>query len=528
MTSDLATLRATRDALLQEMEAAAIEAELRSLDLARRQALPEAWGDTINTREYLSDGLGLSNFGTSEGVDRQARPEDRRNGDNAPIWRTETEHLKILGACRMLAENSEVALGALENLTNYIIGDGLSYTFSAKVAGESGETRALASRAQAIADRWIEFNSWSGDLERETFRRSRRDGEVVLALFPGRVPELRVVDSPWLTEPDRPRRLEEYLGEPAPFDWKYGIATPHLNTAAARYYFVQWYGYDGDDAWDALPARRVVSITLNTDREVKRGLSDLYPVYRVLEKADRLLGNTLDGASNQAAISYIREHAPGVRNDQIEAFVSARTDVRQTETTPTGTRTRRGREIKPNTVVDLRNGAKYHAGPMGQPRGQAYLDVVQGALRLAGIRWQMAEYMISGDASNGNFASTLVAEAPFTKSSEAKQSFYCRRYADLIWAVVAMEHETGNFPYPVHVAKRYLDLSVSGPEVAVRNRLEDHQIRREEAEAGILSRETWSAEAGRDFEVEQSQGAAPAPGPAPGPAPVFESWRGYP
>ncbi len=172
--------------------------------------------------------------------------------------------------------------------------------------------------------------------------------------------------------------------------------------------------------------------------------------------------------------------------------------------------------MRPGTRVDIKAGAKYHAGPLGTPRGQSYLDIVQAALRLVGVRWQMPEYMISGDASNNNFSSTLVSEAPFTKSSEAKQTFYCRKYQELMWKVLAMAYQAGLFELPPRRAQQYLSLTCTGPDIAVRDKLEDHTIRKEEHQAGLLSLDTWAAETGRDLADEQEKGAEPQVMPGTG------------
>ena len=51
-----------------------------------------------------------------------------------------------------------------------------------------------------------------------------------------------------------------------------------------------------------------------------------------------------------------------------------------------------------------------------------HVQIVQAGLRALGNRWDMPEYMISGDSSNANYASTLVSGAPFVTGIEWEQS----------------------------------------------------------------------------------------------------------
>ena len=542
--------------LRTRVESARLEAELARLQSAtnamsllasyvgspqqqpRHRSVSEAWGDRVDPTEYLRDGRGMSYFGELANY-AIARPEDRAHGDNYPFWRTEAEHREIVGQARIITGVSEVAMSVVENLCNYIIGGGFSYEWTPRERWASdSETLQWISTIEHITQSFDEANDFAEVAERELFCRSRRDGGFFAALiYRGGIDvELRQVDTTQVTEPDAKAQLEEYLQLPVGLCWRYGVATVPNNTARVFGYFVQWSG--GSEDWDFFPPSRMVHLKLNVDREVKRGMSDFYPVQDNLRRGDKLLGNTLEGAAVQAAIAFIREHADGVSRDTIQDLVADAADAAITAVTQKGTTQQRNiRHYRPGTVFDVTNGMKYHAGPLGSPNGPRFVEVVQAALRMVGIRWSMPEYMISGDASNNNFASTLVAESPFTKSAEAKQSQYVRKFKELRWKViqaVAENTRAGILP-PVSELRKRIELTVTPPEIAVRNRLEEHQIRAEEHEAGILSRDTWAAEAGRDYEEERAKMAnEPAPTPSVrrlmrSPMEVVaEHWSGYP
>lgn len=523
-------LRGKLESVTLRAQIAAVESALRMADTSARyvpRPIQEAWGDTVDRTEYLRDGNGLSYFGELAGGRRLSQASDRRDGDNVPFWQTETELAYIRGVARVLATVDEVAIGALDNLTNYAIGQGFAYKVVPRDE-TSIDAAQLATRVQAFVDRFLDANDFACEGEREFFQSSRRDGEVCLALEHrgGALVEIVPVDPGAVTEPDSPHMLSAYGRLPdVPLSWKYGIATRENRTHRPLAYFVEWASGNGQD-WDLYGAESFEHVRLNVDRAVKRGLSDYYAVYRNLERAGKLLGNTMEGASVQAAIAYIREHAAGATVDTITDLVQSRADIRRTD--PATGKTRNIAKVKPGTVVDVTSGMKYHAGPMGSPNGPAFVEIVQAGLRMTGIRWTMPEYMISGDASNANFSSTLVSESPFVKATESRQQVYVRAYRRLVWKAVCMV-ATKTTLFGANVTPRVLDelleLQVDAPEAAVRNRLEEHTIRKEEHAAGILSLQTWATEANRDLAAEQRLGAKPAPPP---PAPTVFGGVGQP
>lgn len=527
----VASLQEQVQTLRLQREAAALRSSLRAHDLLSRRVIREGWGDMVDPTEYLRDGAGMSYFGDLSHAPQISRPEDRLNGDNVPFWNAESQIATIRGICRHIAATDETAIGVLESLTNYVVGVGFGY--EASPVDESGPARQAAAWVQSIIDSVNECNGWEGELERELFQRSHRDGEIFVGLHHrgGSRVELRIVDPSFVTEPADKRRLEDYLGIGHGLDWKYGVAAQPHNPAAVLGYFVSWYGQASD--WDFYSPATMVHLKLNVDREVKRGLSDFFAVYQNLERAERLLGNTLEGAAVQAAIAYIREHADGTTRTDIEDLITEAADSYvDTPRRSGGTTRRQIRYRPPGTVEDVTAGYKYHAGPLGDSRrGSAYLDVVQGAMRKVGVRWSLPEYMISGDASNGNFSSTLVAESPMTKAAEAKQMVYVRAYREVMWKAAALvASKTGR---DIRQIKRLVEINVDPPAIAVRDRLQDHTIRQEEHAAGILSLETWAAEAGRDLVSEQSRGARPLPTPIAASIPesiipAYQRWAGYP
>lgn len=517
--------------LRQAVELEELEIRRRTLALERRAIgdaetlmtwVPESWGDRVDPAERT---LGWSDFGTNAGGAVVAQTTDRRNGDFLPWWQTEVEIMQMVAFARDLAYGTEVGRSLVESLANYVIGDGFTYN----VTPTDPDAARWAAIAQSIIDEMLEANGFDFCGEREVFEASRIDGEAFIGLTHrcGRQVDLRIVSSPMVVEPVDPRRLEEYLNLGYGLCWKYGIAAEPNRSDRTYGAFVS--SPSNDEDWEFYPSERLVHIKLNTPRDVKRGMSDFYPVDGTARRGNRLLANTIEGASVQAAIAYIRQHAPGVGKDGIARFVSGMTDKTVSGTNIPGgnERDRNISRYRPGTVHDVTNGTTYTAGPMGSPNGPRFVEVVQAALRMVGLRWQMPEYMISGDASNGNFASTVVAESPFVKGAEARQMTYKRAFRELCWKAIRLvacrTNLFGGASY--RELRAAFDIAVNGPDIAVRDRAIETGRRQTLASAGILSLPTWASEEGYDLDEERAQGATPAQPAAP-PAPPAP--RNYP
>jgi hypothetical protein len=167
------------------------------------------------------------------------------------------------------------------------------------------------------------------------------------------------------------------------------------------------------------------------------------------------------------------------------------------------TQTRYAERFRPRTIKDIPAGAKYLAGPMGQSNAPDYINVIQSALRDVGVRWAMPEYMVSGDASNGNYSSTLVAESPFVKSATVEQKVNGKKYKLILWQVIRNACEAGVIKYNYRDVCKLIDINVEYPDIAARNLLDETTRREKEHAAGVLSLRTWAKESGRDFDAEQ-------------------------
>lgn len=424
---------------------------------------------------------------------------DRVEGRNEPFFRDETEHAEIRGDGRMLANQNEAGIGIRNLLTNFTIGTGYKYKYSAKDDSDS----ALAEFCQEWDDEFSERVNWRTK-EREAHQRSIPDGEWLLKLepLPGGRTDCLYREPDALTEPNRPMEMSEVVGEIA-LDWTFGVATPIGRPHEPIVYFIDLTGDQRD--WELVQPQFMVHGKRNVVENVKRGMSDYFPVSASLRRADKILRNTGEGAALQSAIAWIREHPPGTTGTQILNLGSGKTELEINRTTPEGIlRTHRFQRYLPGTILDVKGGTSYKPGPMGE--GTVFVDVGEAMLRYAAFRWAIPEGLMSAVSSDANFAAQLVLESPFVKCIETEQVGYEDKYRETKWKMLAIAMRAGRMNKfgvrSLGQLKSRVVMNVTKPRVSVRNKLEETQISSVLHQFGLLSSQTWSQkeELDRDHE----------------------------
>ena len=438
---------------------------------------------------------------------------DRQRGRNYPVYECEDDLQAIRGDARLLANENEAGIGAKQTLYNFTIGTGLKYDVSLKKKVSPRGNVRLVNRVQDWIDEFIERTNWVLP-EKEMHGRCIEDGEPFLELVPiggGRCePLFHEADA--ITEPHDKNMANDYIGAYS-LDWLFGVGTPIGRPSKPEAYFVDLSGDQND--WDIVPEERMIHAKRNVVDNCKRGVSDYYPVASSLRRADKVLRNTGDGAALQSAIAWIREHPPGTTGSQVLSLGTGKTEYEYNRPTLEGnTRTHRQQVYLPGTILDVRNGQQYKPGPMGSG-STTFIDVSGAILRYVGLRWNIPEFMISGDTGNTNFASILVAESPFVKAMESEQIYFANVFREVMWKMLGVAARAGVFAgagiYTRRQLQERLKLEVQVPRVSVRNRLEETKIRSILFEYGLLSGPTWATREELSYEHEQEQRQAQMP-----------------
>jgi hypothetical protein len=239
----------------------------------------------------------------------------------------------------------------------------------------------------------------------------------------------------------------------------------------------------------------------NVDANVKRGVPLYFPVRKNLRRVEKLLRNMSAVAEIQSAIALIRKHRSALRGG-VEQFVSDQTVAAGTHAL--SGKPRRLSQYAPGTILDAPAGLEYDFPAAGIDASNFVL-VLQAELRAIASRLVMPEFMFTSDASNSNYASTLVAEGPAVKMFERLQAALKNDDCRVMWRVLENAAAAGRLPHDVC---RRVELQITLPSLHVRDQLREAQIEKMAFEKGILSPQTWSQRLGLDYDHEQKNLAA--------------------
>lgn len=519
-----------RDALSAELESLRIQAEVLALrdevelrsferNIVRRHPAYESSGGDVVVQRFAGDLRNLQ--GMHREIPYQAFSSGRRarqNGEHGPWVRNEQDLAILRDLSRWLVETNPYLTGLFGSLTNYVVGTGMVH----KVTSRSSASKRTTREIERWVDWFLEVNEWDGDRDREAFRRDHRDGQAFVRLFAqngGEISTMRFVEPEYLGEPTPARDLEDYLSRryptlgdwSVPQSWRFGVHTLEQDVEAHIGYFVDWQPGQKSGDWDYVPADRCTYWKANTDRTVKVGIPDTFAVQGVAMSVLGLARSILAGARAQAKVAYYTQYETGTTGEGVERMVA-------------GEHARRGggertEYLSSNAddaeVRHVPNGRSIKHGPEGASSIPGYSMALQAGLRCIGARWCAPEFLVSADASNANYSSTLVAQSPFVLSVVAEQVRFAQRMAKLCWDGLRLAYHAGVFRGLPHTdsfetLRRAIRIVPEGPAILSedsQSRLAETQRRLLLVAAGLMSDKTASSEENLEYEEQQSEGA---------------------
>lgn len=444
-------------------------------------------------------------------------------GHNLPTVFNELHLDQYRNICRILYDSNDYAAGLIDRLVDYTAGRGFNWTayrIGEKPASTLDDLPPELKTAQAALDQFKRRDHWRGR-ERELIRRGHRDGEAFIRMFrsrPGRPPAVRTTEPEWVSMPHG-------CQENGPFS--FGILTHPDDVEKPLAYHVIDPNPGGTGeivlAGGLLPEEEVEARELieeyvpnipvgpgrmyhykcNVDRTTKRGMPTFAAAAAGYDSAAKLLRNVMDTSALQAAIYLIRKHTgatPGALTAFTGNFANSGTTIQPGARGSTGGITPRSVPTAAqggSITIDTSENTNYEAGPVsnGIP---IYLQGLQAQLRKGGCRVGAPEYLSSGDASNGNYASTKEAGSPFVVATEGRQQ-------DLADFEEVLADDVLKFTVPMDGASfDGVCVSVQPPPVSIRSELEVDQQRAVQRQNKVLSATTWQKQAGLKPEVEQA------------------------
>lgn len=422
---------------------------------------------------------------------------------------------------RYLAATNPYAINAHENRVSYIVGDGHTYDVAVKTKKGRGRVKVKAvavdpknptdpidpdplnraanriiaqskadsalqdtstedsavEAAQEAVDVFIDENDWHSR-QQEAVLRLDRDGEVFLRMFPGTDGVLRVR----FVEPGHVMTPPERANDP---NVRFGIEFDPEDAETPVNYFIKG---------ETVPADQIQHRKANVDRTSPRGVPLMFGVRQYLRRAAKNVLNISAKIDVISAIALIRKHSTGKAG--VGSTVSSTAQFQGTD--PNSNQTIYARRFTPGTIFDAPNTVDYEA-PQVDGVDQLAAGVALN-LRCIASRLVMPEFMLTSDASNANYASTMVAEGPSVKSFERLQKRQSCWDAELMWRAM----EVAGCGDPVELKKK-MELRVGMPTIISRDDLKKAQENQILYGEGIMSPQEWSSQAGLDYEKNQGE-----------------------
>lgn len=410
------------------------------------------------------------------------------------------------------------AIGYLASLHRFVMGRGPSIRCAL-------DDKALAAACDAQWEMVARANNWE-DLEDELVGRLWRDGEVFLrgivqpidGALPGYGIDPQVaqtlerygVDLTQLSPPNVPAGLlvlrllpPDQIRDPS------GVISHGIITAARDVQAVLGYVWAPDNAAPTVLRNyriadrvgdEVLHWKIRVDADIKRGRSILEPILQGAAQYQQWLKYRIMLNLMRTSVVLIKQIKGSP--SQVAALRDAQERTRDTGTGRQLKMLRPGTTIHATDSIDYRFEAPNIHAPDAKDDGRAILLQLAAATGLP-------EYMFTGDASNANYASTIVAEAPAVREFEAWQDRLTPLFVTVYrWAMRAAA-QYGAIPLSADEAAT-VPVAVEWPPVLPRNEELDVEVKHREYADGVRSRESYARARGLDWEREQQQMAAEA------------------
>lgn len=328
-------------------------------------------------------------------------------GDRSALG--EPERRDAREKARRLVRHNPHACNILRLLEAYVTGPGLSIEHRPlRVADSAAE---LAARASRLWQTFVESNA-AHYSHREHARRSWRDGESFVRKFesPQWPPAVRFVDP-------------EAIGPTADDPDSQGIVTEPDDVESPRAYLR--VDPHTDRLVERISASDMLHTRLGADSNQKRGVTVFLPVLHTLDCFDKWVETELLARKLQSSIVLWRKVQGSPQ--QAAALADAMAGGTTHESGYGGGRRER---IRPGTILTTNHATEIQflqpdtnfadAVPLGR---MLLLATAAGA--------GLPEFMLTSDASNANYASTMVAEGPAVKLFQSEQQFFGGEFSRL-------------------------------------------------------------------------------------------------
>ncbi len=310
---------------------------------------------------------------------------------------------------------------------------------------------------------------------REHARRTWRDGEAFIRKFSGGSwpPQVRFVDPETITAtPDAPDSQGILT---APHDVETPIEYLHLTSPRT-------------DRFERIPSPEMLQTRIGVDSNEKRGVSIFAPIVEPLNCYERWLETELLARKLQSSIVLWRK---------VQGSPQLAETVANQAGEATGIGGIRREKFAPGTILTTNHGTDIQ---FLQPNTNFGDAVSLGRMLLLSIAAGagLPEFMLTSDAANANFASTMVAEGPAVKFFQSEQERFANEFTRLWKWVMQDAIESELLPQDFF---DHIDVKWAFPPLVNRDRSKERLADARLVDSGILSRAEVARRDGVDPEM---------------------------
>lgn len=471
----------------------ALRHAVKTLESLREQA--DWFGRVID----FSDAATWGDPGTAFILDRRTMQSRALvyPGATASAYINEVELRQLRARSRAFVLVNPYWLAVAHSRRSYTIGSGHAYKVMPKDEEETDELRALLADVAKELEDFRRVNRYR-KRQAEKLSRLDRDGEFFLRYFeqhPDGILRVRFVEPILVSTPP---------GKSVQDDVWFGIQYAG-DYEEPRGYYVRNANYLGtsqaDDAWRTMvPAEEIQHRTANVDLSSPRGLPTTYALESRLEQALKTLTNMGSLVEFRTKVGLIRKHVAAT-TASVKALLGDRGGLGYSNSAgglnPTGTLDK----LPTASIIDTNDQTSYEF-PTTNTDVEKIVASVQADLRSVAAALGLAEYMISADASNSNYASTMVAEGSPVKTFEGMQTDLIEDDIEVLEHAIRVAIKHGRLPEDT---LDRVKIAAEPPVIVSRNRLAETQADEILNRNDVMGKRTWRARNGLDNDAEREE-----------------------
>jgi len=384
---------------------------------------------------------------------------------------SEEDIQKMQVAARDMYYKNPLARGIIETIINFTIGKECQIT-----AGDDNEV------VQEYWDEFCKVNKFD-QKSKEIVRRSLRDGESFVRFFEpvdggdGKVPLIRFVEPDEISDKSNKH--------------SYGIETDTDDIEKVVNYHRTYIESNNTIQEEVIPAEDIIHTKIKVDSNVKRGISFFVGIASYITKYKLWLDDRIVLNKLRTMYNLIGKPTGTSPSDLASKF----SDV--TGKTSTGGTAKK--KLPKSGSVLLTTGVEWEFKNLNINASDTAADG-RAILLMIVAGSNLAEYMVTGDSSNSNFASTMVSESPAVKAFEAHQDTYEKVYKEIYTWVITYGISKGYIP-----EESDSKCQVEFPILIHRDMKDETESLQIQRVNNWVSNQTASAKLGYNYKEEQEQ-----------------------